>query len=192
MFAKAPRAMIVYSMGITQHTHGVDNVKSCANLAMLTGNIGLPGTGVNPLRGQNNVQGACDMGALPNVYTGYQKISDKSVRDKFAKAWGVDELPSNVGLTVTGAINAASGGRSLKGLFVMGENPMMSDPDQNHVRKALEIVWNFLSVQDIFPTQTSEFADVILARRVLCGKGRDIYLHRTKSPARSESGRTGR
>ena len=100
--------MIVYSMGITQHTQGVDNVKSCANLAMLTGNIGLPGTGVNPLRGQNNVQGACDLGALPNVYSGYQKVTDPDARAKFEKAWNVTDLPGEVGLTVTTAIDAAA------------------------------------------------------------------------------------
>jgi formate dehydrogenase alpha subunit len=160
LFAKAERAMIVYSMGITQHTHGVDNVKSCANLAMLTGNLGRPGTGVNPLRGQNNVQGACDMGALPNVYAGYQKVTDPAVRAKFEKAWGVEGLPGEVGLAVTTAINAAADGK-LKGLLVMGENPMMSDPDQNHVRRALENL-EFLAVIDIFPTSTSELADVVL------------------------------
>jgi formate dehydrogenase alpha subunit len=160
LFAKAQRAMIVYSMGITQHTHGVDNVKSCANLAMLTGNLGRPGTGVNPLRGQNNVQGACDMGALPNVYTGYQKVTDPAVRAKFEKAWGVEGLPGEVGLAVTTAINAAADGK-LKGLLVMGENPMMSDPDQDHVRRALENL-EFLAVIDIFPTSTSELADVVL------------------------------
>jgi formate dehydrogenase major subunit/formate dehydrogenase alpha subunit len=160
LFAKADKAMIVYSMGITQHTHGVDNVKSIANLAMLTGNVGRAGTGVNPLRGQNNVQGACDMGALPNVYSGYQKVTDEAIREKFQQAWGVDQLPGEVGLTVTTAINAAADGE-LKGLFILGENPMMSDPDQNHVRKALESL-EFLVVQDIFPTPTSEFADVIL------------------------------
>jgi len=160
MFAQAGKAMIVYSMGITQHTHGVDNVRSCANLAMLTGNVGRSGTGVNPLRGQNNVQGACDLGALPNVFSGYQKVSDEAARRKFEKAWGVEGLPDDAGLTVTTGINAAAEGK-LKGLYVMGENPMMSDPDQNHVRKALEKL-EFLVVQDIFPTLTSEFADVVL------------------------------
>lgn len=160
MFAGSDRAMIVYSMGITQHTHGVDNVKTCANLAMLTGNIGRPGTGVNPLRGQNNVQGACDMGALPNVFTGYQGVVDPAVRAKFEKAWGVENLPDKVGLTVTTAIDAAAEDQ-LKALFIMGENPMMSDPDQNHVRKALEHL-DFLVVQDIFPTPTTAFADVVL------------------------------
>ncbi len=160
MFAAADKAMIVYSMGITQHTHGVDNVKSCANLSMLTGNVGVPGTGVNPLRGQNNVQGACDMGALSNVYSGYQKVTEPDIRKKLEKAWGVDNLPGEPGLTVTTAINAAADGK-LKALYIMGENPMMSDPDQNHVRQAMEKL-AFIVVQDIFPTPTSEYADVIL------------------------------
>jgi len=160
IFAGAEKAMIIYSMGITQHSHGVDNVKSCANLAMLTGNVGKAGTGVNPLRGQNNVQGACDLGALPNVYTGYQKVVDEAARAKFEKAWGVENLPGNVGLTVTTAINAAADGE-LKALYVMGENPMMSDPDQHHVRAGLEKL-DFLVVQDIFPTPTTALADVVL------------------------------
>jgi len=160
MFARGEKAMVIYCMGITQHTHGVDNVKSCANLAMLTGNVGRPGTGVNPLRGQNNVQGACDVGALPNVFTGYQRVTDADRRAEFEKAWGAKNLPGNVGLTVTTAINAALAG-DLKALFVMGENPMMSDPDQKHVKDALSKL-DFLVVQDIFPTQTSELADVVL------------------------------
>lgn len=160
LFARAEKAMIVYSMGITQHTHGVDNVKSCANLAMLTGNVGRPGTGVNPLRGQNNVQGACDVGALPNVFSGYQKVSDEAVLKKFSTAWKTDKLSSNPGLTVTDAIDRAAEG-NLKAMYVMGENPVMSDPDQNHVREAMEKI-EFLVVQDIFPTDTSEYADVVL------------------------------
>lgn len=160
MFATAKSAMIIYSMGITQHTHGVDNVKSCANLSMLTGQIGRPGTGVNPLRGQNNVQGACDMGALPNVYSGYQKVTEPEIRKKYETAWGVENLPENIGLTVTTAINAAGEGK-LKGLFIMGENPMMSAPDQHHVAEALKKL-EFLAVQDIFPTPTTEFAHVVL------------------------------
>ena len=160
MFAKAKKAMIIYSMGITQHTHGVDNVKTVANITMLTGNLGRTGTGVNPLRGQNNVQGACDMGALPNVYSGYQTVTDEKNRQKFEKAWGVENLPANIGLTVTTAVDAAADGK-LKGLLIMGENPMMSDPDLTHVRKALENL-EFLAVLDIFPTPTTEFADVVL------------------------------
>jgi formate dehydrogenase major subunit/formate dehydrogenase alpha subunit len=160
MFASTKKAMIVYSMGITQHTHGVDNVKSCANLSMLTGSIGRAGAGVNPLRGQNNVQGACDMGALPNVYSGYQKVTEPEIRQKFEKAWNVTGLPDKVGYTVTTAINAAAEGK-LKALYIMGENPMISDPDQNHVREAMEKL-EFCVVQDIFGTATSDYADVVL------------------------------
>lgn len=160
IYAKSKTAMIVYSMGITQHTSGVNNVKNCANLAMLTGNVGKLHTGVNPLRGQNNVQGACDLGALPNVYTGYQKITDNKIRQKFETHWGVEDLPSTPGLTITGSINKAYEGE-LKGLFIMGENPMVSDPNINHVRKALKNL-EFLVVQDIFLTETAQLADVVL------------------------------
>ncbi|MBU0693737.1 MAG: formate dehydrogenase subunit alpha [Candidatus Omnitrophica bacterium] len=160
LYAVTKKAMIVYSMGITQHTTGVDNVKSLANLAMLTGHVGFPSTGVNPLRGQNNVQGACDLGALANVFSGYQKVTDAAAREKFEKAWGVSGLPANIGLTVTEIITAAGGGK-VKGLYIMGENPMISDPDQNHVRKCLEKT-EFLVVQDIFLTDTAQYADVIL------------------------------
>ena len=160
LFAGAERAMIVYSMGITQHSHGVDNVRCCAALALLTGNVGHPGTGVNPLRGQNNVQGGCDMGALPDVYTGYQKVADPALRDKFARAWGVAALPEAPGLPLTRAMDAAAEGR-LRGMFFLGENPMLSDPDQAHARRALESL-EFLAVQDIFLTETAALADVVL------------------------------
>ncbi len=160
LFAGADKAMIVYSMGITQHTHGVDNVRAIASLAMLTGNLGRPGTGVNPLRGQNNVQGACDMGALPNVFTGYQQVGDGAVRHRFARAWGVDRLPVAPGLMATTAMDLAAEGK-LKGFFILGENPMLSDPDQAHVRRALENL-EFLVVQDIFLSATAELADVVL------------------------------
>jgi formate dehydrogenase alpha subunit len=159
VYAKAERAAILYAMGITQHTTGVDNVLSCANLAMLTGNVGKEGTGVNPLRGQNNVQGACDLGGLPNVYTGYQAVTVDSVRAKFEEAWG-HAPPTRVGLTVTAMVDAAHHG-DLKALYVMGENPMVSDPDINHVREALAQC-EFLVVQDIFPTETAQLADVVL------------------------------
>ena len=115
LFAGAEKAMIVYSMGITQHSHGVDNVRCCAALALLTGNVGRPGTGVNPLRGQNNVQGGCDMGALPDVYTGYQRVADPALREKFARAWGVAELPATPGLPLTHAMDAARRGRGWPG-----------------------------------------------------------------------------
>jgi formate dehydrogenase alpha subunit len=159
IYGEAERASILYAMGITQHTTGVDNVESCANLAMLTGNIGRESTGVNPLRGQNNVQGACDMGALPNVYSGYQLVTDRKARAKFEKAWGV-KLPEKVGLTVTEMTDAALKG-SLKAMYIMGENPMLSDPDINHVKKALSSL-DFLVVQDIFLSETAQFAHVVL------------------------------
>ena len=159
-YAGVRKAMIVYSMGITQHTTGVDNVKSLANLAMLTGHVGFPSTGVNPLRGHNNVQGSCDMGALPDVFSGYQKITDEGVRKKFERAWNVEALPASVGLTVTEIINAVGEG-SIKGLYIMGENPVISDPDSNHVRECLRKA-EFLVVQDIFLSDTAEYAHVVL------------------------------
>ena len=158
-YAKAERASIIYAMGITQHSHGVDNVQSLANLAMLTGNIGKRSTGVNPLRGQNNVQGACDMGALPNVYPGYQAVTDPSIRKKFQDAWNV-ELSDIVGLTIVEMLNGLERG-SLKGMFILGENPMGSDPDTNHVRRALESA-DFLAVIDIFLTETAKLAHLVL------------------------------
>jgi formate dehydrogenase alpha subunit len=159
IYAKAKSASLVYSMGITQHTTGVDNVVSCSNLAMLTGNVGRPSTGVNPLRGQSNVQGACDMGALPNIYSGYQSVSDENTHEKFEKAWNT-ELPSKSGLTVVEMMDEAAKG-NLKAIYIMGENPMLSDPDINHVKKALENL-EFLVVQDIFLTETAQLADIVL------------------------------
>jgi formate dehydrogenase alpha subunit len=160
MYASAKPAAILYAMGITQHSSGTDNVKSCANLAMLTGNVGIPGAGVNPLRGQNNVQGACDLGGLPNVYPGYQSVSDAEKKAKFEAAWGVEGLSDKVGLTVTKMIEGAGDG-SLKSLFILGENPLLSDPDVNHVRGCLEKI-DFLAVQDIFLTETAQLAHVVL------------------------------
>ncbi len=159
LFGKARRAIVLYGMGITQHTTGTDNVKTLANLLMLTGNLGRKGTGFSPLRGQNNVQGACDMGALPVVYPGYQRVDHSSVREKFEKAWG-RRLSETPGLTITEMFQAAYEGR-LKGLYVMGENPMLSEPDLDHAREALaRLEW--LVVQDIFLTETAHLADVIL------------------------------
>ena len=159
-FGSADKASIVYCMGITQHTNGVNNVKSLANLAMLTGNIGRASTGVNPLRGQNNVQGACDMGGLPNVYTGYQPVTLGAANKKFAQAWDVDELPSGIGLTIPEMFSKIESD-DLHALWIMGENPVVSDPDANHVEKALEKV-DLLIVQDIFLTPTAKLADVVL------------------------------
>jgi len=158
LYAKADKAAIIYSMGITQHTTGVDNVASTANLAMLTGNLGKESVGVNPLRGQNNVQGACDIGALPNVFSGYQKVDSDDLRKKFEEAWGV-MLPSKPGLTILEMINAASD--SIKAIYIMGEHPMVSDPDINHVKEQLEKL-DFLVCQDIFLSETAELADVVL------------------------------
>jgi len=160
MYAKADKAMLVYAMGITQHATGVDNVKTCANLAMLTGHLGRPSTGVNPLRGQNNVQGACDMGGLPNVYSGYQPVTDLAVKKKFEDAWGVAALDDKVGLTIIDMMMAAQKGE-LKALYVMGENPLMSDPDTSHIEHALSNL-DFLVVQDIFLSETAAKADVVL------------------------------
>jgi len=159
LYAGAKAASILYCMGITQHTTGTDNVKSLANLAMLCGNLGVPGTGVNPLRGQNNVQGACDMGSLPNVFTGYQPVGDLSVVKRMEDAWGVD-LPTKPGLTVTQMIPKAHDGE-LKALYVIGENPLVSDPDLNHAEKSFKNL-DFLMVQDIFMTETARLADVVL------------------------------
>ncbi len=159
MIGNAQKMSILYSMGITQHTTGTDNVKSIANLAMLTGNLGQPGTGVNPLRGQSNVQGACDLGALPNVYPGYQKVHLPEIHKKFEEAWSA-KLSDKPGLTIVEMIQAAERG-DVKSLYIMGENPMLSDPDITHVAEALKKV-DFLVVQDIFLTETAQFADVVL------------------------------
>ena len=159
IYAEAENAAIFYSMGITQHSKGTQNVMSISNLALLCGNIGKEFGGVNPLRGQNNVQGACDMGALPNVFTGYQKVADEDVVQKFEKAWNV-KLSRNVGLTVP-EITHKIGEDKIKFLYIMGENPMISDPDINHIKKAFETL-DFLVVQDIFLTETAQMADVVL------------------------------
>ena len=160
MFAKAKAGSIVYCMGITQHTVGTDNVKSLANLAMLCGNIGIYGGGVNPLRGQNNVQGACDMGGLPNVFSGYQPVTDAAARQKMEAAWGVAALPDWVGKTMTDMLPSISKG-DIKALYIIGENPALTDPDSNHAVKEMQQL-EFLVVQDIFLTETGKLADVVL------------------------------
>jgi len=159
LFAGAGKAAILYGMGITQHTTGTDNVKSVANLLMLTGNMGREGTGFSPLRGQNNVQGACDMGALPNVFPGYQRVDNPDARLKFESAWGCS-LYDKPGLPVTEMMGAVSQGK-MKAMYVVGENPMMSEPYLAHVKKAMSKL-EFLVVQDVFPTETAVLADVIL------------------------------
>ncbi|MFC1589970.1 formate dehydrogenase subunit alpha [Candidatus Omnitrophota bacterium] len=158
IIGKAKRMMIFFTMGITQHTTGVDNVLSIANLALLTGNIGSPGAGVMPLRGQANVQGACDLGALPNVFPGYQKVTDPAAIEKFEKAWGV-KLSEKVGLPVSEFADSSLKGE-LKAAYIMGENPLMTEPDLNHARKGFENL-EFLAIQNIFLSETAEIADVV-------------------------------
>jgi predicted molibdopterin-dependent oxidoreductase YjgC len=171
---------VIWAMGITQHTKGVLNVMSLANLQMLLGNMGIPGGGVNPLRGQNNVQGACDMGGLPNVFTGYQPVTSPEAREKFEKAWALrkDEggrmkaessslvpypaplFGDKPGLTITEMVNAAGEGK-VRFLYILGENPVMSDPDTTHTRECLAHT-EFIILQEIFPSESSEFADVLI------------------------------
>ncbi|MBN1299081.1 MAG: formate dehydrogenase subunit alpha [Actinobacteria bacterium] len=159
IYGKAKNAMIFYAMGITQHTCGTENVIAIADLAMMRGNIGRPGTGVNPLRGQNNVQGACDMGALPDMLTGYQGVENDNMRWRFEKRWE-KPLPNKNGMTITEIMEGANSGK-IKAMYIMGENPMLSDPDLLHVASALKKL-DFLVVQDIFITETGEFADILL------------------------------
>ncbi|MFQ5645615.1 MAG: formate dehydrogenase subunit alpha [bacterium] len=159
ILGKAKSMMVYYSLGITEHAYGTEGVMSLAHLALMTGNIGRPSTGINVLRGQNNVQGACDMGALPNVNVGYQKVADPKVRAKFKKAWGVKQ-PENPWITSTEMLHKMSTGE-IKGFFILGEDPAQTDPNVNNIRKNLEAL-EFLVVQDIFQTETTEFADVIL------------------------------
>lgn len=158
-YAKADKAAIVYSLGITEHSHGADNVMSTANLAMLTGNIGREGTGVNPLRGQNNVQGACDMGALPSDYVGYRKVADQETTDWFNEYYGTN-LPAKPGLTLVEMMNAAHAG-DLKVLYIHGEDPVLSDADIKHTKEALANL-DMLIVQELFMTDTAQCADVVL------------------------------
>jgi len=188
LLARNKPMAVIWAMGITQHTTGVMNVLSLGNLQMLLGNMGVPGGGVNPLRGQNNVQGACDMGALPNVFPGYQSVLDPAAREKFERAWEVKDegggrkmedsfslqplafsLSDKPGLTVTEMIPAAGEGQ-IRALYILGEDPMLTDPDLNHVRKCLEKC-EFLVLQEIFPSETSQFADVLLPGASFAEKG---------------------
>lgn len=159
VYATTPPAAICYAMGITQYASGTERVQACSNLALLTGNIGVPGGGINPLRGQNNVQGACDMGVLPNVLPGYRQVSDKAVREDVGAVWGA-ALSAEPGLTVTQLPGAILDGK-IKALYIIGENPLMSDPDTNHLKEAFSRL-SFLAVQDIFLTRTARMAHVVL------------------------------
>ncbi len=160
LYAGAKAASLLYCMGITQHVTGTDNVKTLANLAMLCGNLGIRGGGVNPLRGQNNVQGACDMGGLPNVFSGYQPVTDPGAISKMEKAWSTTGLSNKPGLTVTEMLPKAYAGE-LRAMYIIGENPMMSDADLNHAEKCFSHL-DFMVVQDIFMTETAAIADVVL------------------------------
>jgi formate dehydrogenase major subunit len=159
MYAKAEKVPIIYCLGVTEHSTGTEGVMSMSNLAMLVGKVGKPGCGVNPLRGQNNVQGACDMGCMPYDFPGYQKVNNPEVIDKFEKAWHVP-LNRNTGLTSTKVLPAATAG-NVKGLYIFGEDPIVTDPDTGHVRQALESL-DFLVVQELFMTETAAYADVVL------------------------------
>ncbi len=159
MYATNKPSTILYAMGLCEHSHGTDNVIATGNLSMITSNVGKPGSGVNPLRGQNNVQGACDMGALPNVYPGYQAVNNDDIRKKFEAAWGTSLNP-DVGQKLTEMLPAAREGK-IKAMYIMGENPVITDPDTDHVIKALNSL-DFLVFQDIFLNESAELADVVL------------------------------
>lgn len=159
MYAKAKKAPIIYCLGVTEHSTGTEGVMSMSNMAMLVGKLGKSGCGVNPLRGQNNVQGACDMGAMPGDFPGYQKVTDPAVIEKFEKAWGVT-LNKKPGVHATDVFPAAIR-KEIRGLFIFGEDPVVTDADQNHIRKALESL-DFLVLSDLFMTETAQYADVIL------------------------------
>ena len=160
MYANTRKAGIFYTLGITEHTTGTANVMSLANLALLTGHLGIESAGINPIRGQNNVQGACDMAALPNTFPGYQSVKEEKFLKFFEKTWGVEKLSRTTGLTIPDMIDGAYDG-SVKAIYIMGEDPVMTDPDANHVRKALNNL-DFLVVQEIFMSETAKLADVIL------------------------------
>ncbi len=167
MYALAIKAPIIYCLGVTEHSTGTEGVMSLSNMAALCGKIGKSGCGVNPLRGQNNVQGACDMGAMSTDYPGYQKVDNEAARKKFEQAWGADLNPEP-GLRATEVFPAAIEGK-IKGLYICGEDPMVSDPDTHHIIKALESL-EFLVVQDLFMTKTARYADVILPAKSFAEK----------------------
>ncbi|MBS1344632.1 MAG: molybdopterin-dependent oxidoreductase, partial [Sutterella sp.] len=162
LYGRADRAAIVYCLGVTEHSSGTEGVMSLSNIAMVTGKYGRPGCGINPLRGQNNVQGACDMGASPGDLTGYQKIAAPGIVEKFEKAWGT-QLPRFKGLYATDCFPKMIEGE-VKGLFIFGEDPVRTDPDTHHVIKALKNL-EFLVVDELFLTETAKYADVVLPGR---------------------------
>lgn len=160
-YAKAESAMILYGMGVTQFGQAVDVVKGLASLALLTGNFGRENVGIGPVRGQNNVQGACDMGVLPNVFPGYQSVADEKVREKFAKAWNVDKLPGEIGVHLSEVPKYVLHEKKIKAYYIFGEDPVQSDPHASEVRETLDEL-EFVIVQDIFMNKTALHADVVL------------------------------
>src|SRR6185312_9875879 len=158
-YARAESSIIFWGMGVSQHTHGTDNARCLIALALITGQVGRPGTGLHPLRGQNNVQGASDAGLIPMFFPDYQPVGRADMRGNFEKLWG-QELDPERGLTVVEIMNAIHAGK-IKGMYIEGENPAMSDPDLEHARMALAEL-EHLVVQDIFLTETASFADVVL------------------------------
>ena len=187
LYAGTAKAGIFYTLGITEHTTGTANVMNLANLAMVTGHVGVPHTGVNPLRGQNNVQGACDMGALPNVYSGYRNVTKPENAAIFEEAWGVP-MNRDLGLRTPEMFDAAHAG-ALKSMFVMGEDPILTDADANHVRGAIEAL-EFLVVQDIFMTETAKYAHVVLPAACYAEKDGTFTNTERRVPARAQGGRT--
>ena len=166
MLGSIKPAMVIYTLGITEHNAGKKNVMSLANLQMLLGNMGVEGGGVNPMRGQNNVQGACDMGALPNMYCGYQRVDLPEINRKFARFWGVERLPDKPGMKIAEMVNGLPSGK-LKAFWIFGENLVATEPDVRHVSHCLNSA-EFLVVQDIFRNETTPFADVILPSAAWC------------------------
>src|SRR5450759_1895469 len=160
LYATSKGSMILWGMGISQHVHGTDNARCLIALALMTGQVGRPGTGLHPLRGQNNVQGASDSGLIPMMYPNYQRVDDPEARARFAKLWGAPDLDPKPGLTVVEIMHAAKK-KEIRGMYIMGENPAMSDPDVDHAREALAAL-DHLVVQDIFLTETAYLADVVL------------------------------
>jgi len=166
MLGSIKPAMVIYTLGITEHVTGKRNVMSLANLQMLLGNMGVAGGGVNPMRGQNNVQGACDMGALPNMFCGYQKVDSPEISRKFADFWGAPDLPTDPGLKIAEMTQGLAQG-TLKAFWIFGENLVATEPDVRHISHCLNSA-EFLVAQDIFPTETTVFADVILPSAAWC------------------------
>ncbi len=167
-FAQAKAGLIFWGMGVSQHIHGTDNSRCLISLALMTGNVGKPGAGLHPLRGQNNVQGASDAGLIPMFLPDYQTVTDDGIRAKFNDVWNSDDFSNEKGLTVTEIIDQAYAG-NIKGMYIMGENPAMSDPDVNHARDALAKL-DLMIVQDIFLTETANYADIILPASALYEK----------------------